>query len=130
PLPEATPIGLAEVLDGKWDCQRVSLRGVVQFAANHTETPGQGRFDLVGHGGRIPVYSQEPLAEPARMVDSELEASGVVFTYFNHRGELVGARLMTAGSADWHITRAGSVNPFDATQVPLATLRPFSPSGL
>ena len=76
------------------------------------------------------MYSLDALAEPARMIDSEVDASGIVFTYFNNRGELVGARLLTAGSGDWKVTRRGPANPFDAIEVPLATLRPFSPAGL
>jgi hypothetical protein len=32
PLPPATPLPISDLLDSKWDCQLVRVRGVVQFA--------------------------------------------------------------------------------------------------
>ncbi len=130
PLPEAPLLTFSEVLDGKWDCQRARLRGTVQYADNQRERSEPGRFDLVARGGRISVYSLSEIANPDRLVDSEVEASGVVFTYFNKRGELVGARLQVTQDADFQITKTGPANAFDAPEVPLAKLRAFSPNGV
>jgi signal transduction histidine kinase len=127
PLPEASPLAFSEALDGRWDCQGVRLRGVVQFAENRSNSTERGRFDLVANGGRIPVESIAPLADPARLVDAEVEARGVAFTYFNNRGELVGVRLEITDAGDLRVLQPGREDPFAAPEVPLSTLRPFSP---
>ncbi len=129
PLPEPTALSAAEVLDGRWDSQRVRLRGVVQYASNNEDHPEHGRLDLVSHGGRIPVYSKEPLANPLALVDSEVEATGVAFTFFNNRGELVGMHLKVTDDSDLAVLRRGSVDPFSAPIAPLSALRSFSPFG-
>ncbi|HEY2342388.1 MAG TPA: hypothetical protein VGH90_05125, partial [Chthoniobacteraceae bacterium] len=126
-LPKAVPLAFSEALDGRWDCQCVQLHGVVQFAENRPDLTERSRLDLVANGGRIPVESLTLLPNPARLVDAEVEVQGVAFTYFNTRGELVGVRLETTDDADLQVLNPGREDPFSAPEVPISTLRPFSP---
>ncbi len=130
PLPQAVPLSLAEVLDGRWDCQRVRLSGVVQSSENPFAFSESGRLTVAAHGGRIPISSLKPLPDPGRLVDAEVDVTGVVFTYFNHRGEAVGAHLEIESAEDLTIRRLGALDPFAAPETPLATLCSFSPAGM
>ena len=129
PLPEPIPLAISEVLDGKWDCQSVRLRGVVQFAELRPNHADGARMELVANGGRIALSLNDPPPDIARLVDAEIEVSGVIFTYFNNRGELVGVWLEVTGTNNLRVLTSGPVNPFEAPEVQIATLRPFSPAG-
>ncbi len=129
-LPEAPLMKFSELLDGKWDCQRVRLQGVVQFAEERPEKTDRVRLDIVAHGGRIPVNSLVPLPDIARLVDTEVEVSGVVFTYFNNRGELIGSWIHVAHADEVRVLRPGPEDPFAVPELQLATLRPFSRDGV
>lgn len=131
PLPEAPEVSFARLLDGKWDCQRARLRGVVQFAQE--QGPGNTdrvRLDLVAIGGRIPVNSLVPLPDVPHLVDAEIEVDGVIFTFFNYRGELIGSWIQVSHADDVKVLQTGPADPFAVPEVPLTTLQPFSREGL
>lgn len=131
PLPEATPLPISELLDGKWDCQRVRVRGVVQFTE---ETPLESRgawCELVAHGGRVRVLinrldSPESLA---RLADAEVEVTGVMFVNWNSRGELLGARLNVEDVGDLRVIERGPKDPFSVPALNLSEIQPFSRDG-
>jgi signal transduction histidine kinase len=130
PLPEPMMVSFSELLDGKWDCQSVRLRGVVQFAEDRPKDAERVRLELAANGGRITINVLEPLPDLPRLVDADLEVDGVMFTYFNNRGELVGARVQVMNGGDVRVLRRGPEDPFTAPEVPLSTLRPFSLEGV
>lgn len=129
-LPEPPALAFSELLDGKWDCQRVRLRGVVQFAEERQDSTDRARLDLVAHGGRIPVNALVSLPDVARLVDAEVEVSGVIFTYFNYRGELIGSWIQVSHADDVRVLQPGPADPFTVPELALATLRPFSREGV
>jgi signal transduction histidine kinase len=129
PLPEGVPVNVVELLNGKWDCQFVRLEGVVQSAEDRQRTPEKVRLVVASSTGRIPVYSLEPIENAAALVDAEVTVSGVVFTYFNSRGESVGARMGILNRADITVTKPAPADPFAVPETALFALRPFSPEG-
>lgn len=130
PVPPAKRASMAELLDGHWDCQLARLKGVVQAADVRPREAERVRLELVGNGGRVTVNVREPIENVSRIVDAEAEVEGVVFTYFNNRGELVGARLVSTNASDVHILELGPEDPFAAPELQLRMLRPFSPEGV
>jgi signal transduction histidine kinase len=128
PLPEPIPVTFSDVLNGRWDCQRVRLRGVIQYAAGRPDWDGT-RLDIVAHGGRIVVRMFKAREDIAQLVDSEVELSCVMFTYFNNRGESVGAQAQVRDREDIRVVHAGPRDPFSAPERPLSMLRPFSRTG-
>lgn len=129
PLPDPVSVGVADLLDGRWDCQWVRLRGVVQFAESREKDIDRVRLELAAPGGRITSNVQVTLPDLPRLVDAEVELDGVMFTYFNNRGELVGARVQVMNAEDLRVLRWPE-DPFIAPEVPLSTLRPFSAEGV
>ena len=131
PLPEATPLPVSELLDGKWDCQRVRVRGVVQFAEETPQAAQSAWCELVAHGGnvRIRINRLDSLSSLARLVDAEVEASGVMFANWNSRGELLGARINVADLDDMRVIERGPEDPFSVPQLKLAEIQPFSREG-
>ncbi len=130
PLPEPTLVSISDLLDGRWDCQRVRLRGTVQSADEISYETERVRLEIAALGGRITANVMEPLPELARLVDAEVEMDGVMFTFFNNRGELVGARVQLMHATDARVLKPGPEDPFAAPELQLSTLRPFSPEGL
>jgi len=131
PLPEATPLPISELLDGKWDCQRVRVRGVVQFT-EETPTESQRAWcELVSHGGRVRVLINrlDSSASLARLADAEVEATGVMFVNWNSRGELVGARVNVENLDDIHVIDRGPEDPFSVPALKLSEIQPFSREG-
>ena len=131
PLPEATPLPISELLDGKWDCQRVRVRGVIQFTEK-TPHEVQGAWcELVAHGGRVRVLinrldSAESLAH---LADAEVEVTGVMFVNWNSRGELLGARLNVENVDDLRVIERGPGDPFSVPALNLSEIQPFSRDG-
>lgn len=131
-MPKATALPISELLDGKWDCQRVTVRGVVQFTE---ETPAQaqsGWCELVSHGGRVRVFINrlESPASLAHLSDSEVEVTGVMFVNWNSRGELVGARLNVEDLNDIRVIERGMEDPFSVSELKLSDIQPFSREGI
>jgi len=129
-LSEPVSVSLSDLLDGRWDCQRVRLHGVVQYADERQRELDRVRLELAGPGGRVTINTQDLLPEIARLVDADVEVDGVMFTYFNNRGELVGARVQVMSAEDVRVLHRGPVDPFSAPELQISTLRPFSPTGV
>ena len=132
PLPDATPVHISELLNAKWDCRRISVRGVVQIAE---ETAPEEVFrawcDMAGTGGRVRVRinRKDPLTNVARLIDSEVAVTGVMLPFANNRGELIGGRIHCADGNDIRVMRPGPEDPFAVPEVQLSELQSFSPEG-
>jgi signal transduction histidine kinase len=131
PLPEATALPISELLDGKWDCQRVRVRGVVQFTEETPLDAQSAWCELVAHGGRVRVLINrlDFPAGLARLADTEVEATGVMFVNWNSRGELLGARLNVENLGDLRVIERGPEDPFSVPVVKLSEIQPFSREG-
>ncbi len=130
-LPKPTGLHLSLLFDSKWDCQRVRVHGVIQYAE---ETPSElqaGWCELVAPGGRVRVQINQldGHASLKRLVDADVEATGVMFSHWNSRGELVGARINSENLADIRVIKRGPEDPFAAPSFKLAAIPPFSRDG-
>lgn len=128
-LPEGISVNAVELLNGKLDCQFARLEGVVQSAEDLHQKPEKTRLIVATRTARIPVYSLEPIEDASMLVDAEIAVSGVVFTYFNSRGECVGARLGILNRADITVTKAAPTDSFAVPEKPVDSLHSFSPEG-
>jgi signal transduction histidine kinase len=127
PLPPVKPVAVADLLTGRLDCERVRVRGVVQHADFTDRQIDAVRLELAAVGGHFVGYALRPEGfDPAKLVDAEVDLSGLALSFFNERGELVGARVQLQGIEDVQIVRAAPENPFAAPETPLDALLPFS----
>jgi signal transduction histidine kinase len=131
PLPPATPLPISDLLDSKWDCQLVRVRGVVQFAEATPQAAQSAWCELVGHGGRVRVRvnRMDSISSLTKLVDSDVEAIGVMFSYWNSRGELLGARVNVEDARDIRVLQRGPENPFAVPEIKLTQIEPFSADG-
>ncbi len=128
PLP---PVKRAEVVDlqtGRLDCERVKVRGVVQNAELGPRLIESVRLELSSVAGHFVAYALKPEGfDPRSLIDAEVDLSGVALTFFNERGEIVGARVQIRGMEDVEIIRPAPESPFAVPEATLDALLPFSP---
>lgn len=125
PLPEPKVVSLADLRTGVFDCQRASLRGVVQRWHCNDET-GQFWLQLAEQGGSFSVMLDDAAdLDGTRWVDAEVRVQGTCFSFFNTRGEIVGARLKLTQKDDIEVTKPALADPFSAPEASLVSLRPF-----
>lgn len=129
-LPDAPMVTVPEVLTGKYDAQRVTMRGVVQQTSVSGESAPQWLIlKLVNAGGhvflRVPRSALPPETE---LQDTEISVSGTILARHNSRAEMSGAILVTERAEDIRVLRP-SVPPEKAPLLSLASLRPYEPSG-
>ena len=58
-----------------------------------------------------------------------VRVQAVALTYFNTRGEHIGAHFVTGRPGDLIVEKPARADPFAVPLVPLTGLRPFSPDG-
>jgi signal transduction histidine kinase len=129
-LPPYVPVSISELLSGSLDCQSVSVRGVIQRVEilKEKERVGQRLLVALQGGGHIICNCRCTPAQAAPLLDATVELRGVAFTYFNRRGQSIGARLELNGIEDITVLEAGPANPFDAPLVSMKDLGTFSPN--
>jgi signal transduction histidine kinase len=128
PLPPVKRVGVVDLQTGRFDCERVRVRGVVQHAEISGRLIDAVRLELAGLGGHFVAYALKPAGfDAAKLVDAEVDLSGVALSFFNERAELVGARVQIQGIEDLEIVRAAPESPFLAPEARLDGLMPFSP---
>lgn len=123
PLPAARSVTLNELLSGRYDCQRVALRGVVQDAGIRRDLT---RFSLATLEGRCEVNSLSDLAPLTPLIDAEVIVRGVCFTFFNPRAELAGVWLRIASADDIEVLTPAPPDPYAVPELDPRNLRPFS----
>ena len=139
-LPAAADVTLAQLLSGVFDCQRVSLQGVVQRVGTSPITVGQfpdsSTRELVElliateGGGHFTALSVEQEGfEAAALVDARVRVSGGTLPFFNRRGELLGVRVFMTDRSDLEILRPPPADPFSIAASCLDNLKPFSAEG-
>jgi len=129
-LPKPVTTTIAELQTGRFDSLRVCVRGVVRNAEDRGELLGM-RLHLGGVGG-VFVADIKNIGDMKtnRLVDSEVELTGVVFSYFNLRSELLGFSLVAADTSEIVVLHEGLEDPFSAPVISLQRMRRFSLEGL
>lgn len=129
PLPPVKSVAVADLLTGRFDCERVRVRGVVQHITFNERVVDAVRLELTSTGGHFVAYATTPdRFDPNALVDSEVDLSGVALSFFNERAELVGARVQMQGLDDLTTIQPAPETPFAAPEVRLEDLLPFSPN--
>ena len=127
-LPPAREVPLAQLMRGAADVQRVRVSGVVQSIADEA-----GRRWLLkvetGLGHFLARLPKTEVFAPARLLDAEVQMTGVAAVSRNWRSEFVCPRLIISREEDVVIVKAAPDDPFSAQKVPLEELDAFSPQG-
>ena len=129
-LPPAPRLGKAELLTGRWDCERVIVSGIV--IDTHRLSPALSMLELDTAGGDLRIFLANPPATTSwchSLVGARIEAAGVCTTSFNLRAELNDVQLSCAGTNDVSILAAPAPDPFDAEEVQAEKLFTYSPAG-
>lgn len=132
-LPAARPVAIAEFFTGKHDCQRVEVRGVVQWV--HTEPEanyaGEQRVDLVADGQTVAArfFSKGPL-NSSRLIDAEVRVAGVASQDLNTRREIIGAAIRVRSLDEFVIDRAAPEAPWESPLVDISQVAAFRVDGL
>lgn len=127
PLPTAKLVSVAELQTGRFDCERVRVTAVIQHVGFSDRQVDAVQMELAAVGGHFVAYATQTNGfDPSRLIDSEVDLSGVALSFFNERAELVGTRVQLLGIKDITIRQPAPANPFDAPETTLDALLPFS----
>jgi PAS domain S-box-containing protein len=129
PLPEARPFTPERALRYLDDAQRVEVGGVVQHVSQ--DTPGHLIADVVAFDGtpfRVTVAGRwdEPL--PKKLLNAEVQASGVLARLVVAEPQTRGLHLLVAGRDALRQTRPAPEDPFDAFIPSAGSLEHLAPS--
>jgi diguanylate cyclase (GGDEF)-like protein len=121
-LPAPLPVQFEELIRARQDCMRVKLRAVVRTAnIVGTKASPSVFLEALMDGGFVDVIVDSGDAQAlARMLDAEVEVTGVVGAKFDQKIELTGIRINVQSLADIRILHPSPVK--------LASL-PLTPMG-
>lgn len=126
-VPNAKPVIITDLLTGSYDCQRVSLRGVLQNKGGRVLYEQRAQFVIASHEGRCQIILAETgMDEILSLVDAEVEVQGVCCSFFTPRGELAGVRLHVSSLKEIKVLVPAPVDPFSVPEISIRELRPFS----
>lgn len=127
PLPAPKVVDVVDLQTGRLDCERVRVRGVVQVGDFGTRTLDVVRLELAAVGGHFVAYAlQREGFDLPKLVDAEVDLTGVALSFFNERGEVVGARVQLQGIGDIAIVQPALDDAFAVPVISLDALLPFS----
>lgn len=130
-LPVPQEVGVADLMTGRYDGQRVALRGIVQRITMELKgkAPTQ-EMDIASAGGHVLAsLNSEVVLDAATWVDAEVRVVGVNRSILNSRGELIGARVWSNLKEDFTLLNAPSGGPWDGALLEGEQLQPFSAQG-
>ncbi len=110
-----------ELNASKWDCQYVSVRGVVRSAVveNHG-VEDLLELEIMMPGGMVQGYVHDFAGiDPQSLIDAEIVFSGVVGGEFNAQQQLMRSVLYATNAADIQIVRAPDVRPHSLPLTPI-----------
>ena len=120
-LPIAHPAIYRELMKGDWDCQYVSLRGVIRSA--NLEIQGihiVAQLEVLVAGGLVQLYVQDYRGlDLTGLIDAEVEFSGIVGAHFNAQWQLMRPVLYLSSGQELKVLRRPRVRP---TQLPLSRI--------
>jgi diguanylate cyclase (GGDEF)-like protein len=102
-----------ELMAGKWDCQYVSMNGIVRAALFEKHFDGDVlELEVLMPGGIVQAYVQDSRGiDVSKLVDAEVELSGVVGGDFNAQWQLMRSVIYAADASDLHILREPKMHP-------------------
>ncbi len=102
-----------DLMAAAWDGQYVSVRGRVRSAL--VEDHGKGRYlevELLMPGGLVQAYVQDFRGlDPRKLIDADLELSGVIGGEFNAQWQLMRTLLYATDRTDVRILRGAKIRP-------------------
>src|SRR4030095_10811289 len=130
-LPPPRPTTYAQLVTGREDCQRVTIRGVVRSAAILDDSwHGKNLMLTVSAGKGQELYVRTPdigTRAAESWVDSEITVHGVAGGIFNRARQLIGLVIYALKFADIEINRSAPAKTFALPAVPIGSLLKFSP---
>ena len=128
--PNAVSVTLPQLLTGVFDCQQVSLQGVVQRVEKSADLNQMDKVHLLvatEGGGHFTADGIDAEGfETDKLVDAAVCVRGCALPFFNLRGELIGVRVLMTDRGDLDILRPPPNDPFSAPVVGLEHLKTFS----
>ncbi len=126
PLPEAREASLTMLLNGVYNCQRVTLRGVVQRMHLVNDPSSQLRMNVAGWEGVFMANVLHPGAlAHQQLEDADVQITGVSMAYFNSRGELNAIHLECLDEKGVQVIRPAPPDPFAVPEAAALALQPF-----
>ncbi len=126
PMPQPRKVSVAELHTGRFDCQRVEVRGVTQ-TANFGPYPGQYDLELETEQGSLVYHLDDtPNLDLKSLIDAEVIVQGVCLMYFNRRNEQVGTHIQSSRKDGLTIVTPPPPDPFGVPLLEFNRLRPFS----
>jgi len=120
-LPAAHPATYRELMSGAWDCQNVSMRGVVRSANLEIEvTHVVAQLEVLVPGGIVQLYVQDYSGlDLTGLIGAEVKFSGVVGAHFNLQWQLMRTILYLTSGQELQVLRPPKVR---ATELPLTRI--------
>lgn len=128
PLPAARITSLERLMRGAEDVQRLRVSGVVQSIAEENEKRWLLRIET-GLGHLLARLPKTEAFMPARLLDAEVELTGLVAVSRNWRAEFICPRMIVSHLEDVVIAKAPPIDPFASEKVPLCALDGFTVKG-
>lgn len=128
PLPPARAASLERLMSGAEDVQRLRVSGVVQNIAEENEKRWLLKVET-GLGHFLARLQKREAFLPSRLLDAEVEMTGLAAVSRNWRGEFICPRLVISHEADLVILKSPPSDPFASERVSLDALDGFSVTG-
>ena len=126
-LPDAMRTVASRFLNGADELRRVTISGVVQNISGESPRFWSLRVET-GVGHFLTRLPKEDSFTPDRLLDANIEVTGVAAVCWNWRSEFVCPRLIIAHRDDVQVLQPAT-DPFAAKLVSLRDLDSYSPSG-
>jgi diguanylate cyclase (GGDEF)-like protein len=120
-LPAPLPVSFVQLLQDQLDCRRVTLRAVVRTADLVGIRPGPSIYlQALMDGGYLDIaVNSNDAAVLQRLIDAEVEVTGVVGAKFDEKMELTGIRIGVQSLDDIKILKP---SVFENAQLPFTSM--------
>ncbi|HEX4031943.1 MAG TPA: GGDEF domain-containing protein [Terracidiphilus sp.] len=100
-LPAPVPVSFADLISGRHDCLRVTVRAIVRAAdvVRYASTPTID-MQLLMDGGYVDVLIPNATSVPAHLLDAQIEVTGVAAARMDGKKQLTGAALYVESLSD------------------------------
>ena len=128
PLPPTKPVSIQRLMSGTVDIERGQLSGVVQSIADENGQRWLLKVET-GLGHFLTRLPNTDAFRPERLLDAEVELTGLIAVSRNWRAEFVCPRLIVSHEEDVVIVKAPSLDPFASKKVSLNALDGYAVNG-
>jgi diguanylate cyclase (GGDEF)-like protein len=129
PLPQAQPASFDDLIAGRYDCQLVTVRGVIRTADLVSRTdvrdgnrPMQrsGRLQMLTDGGYIDIFVESSDGDAlSRLMDDEVEVTGAASGSFDGKMQHTGVQLYVSTLSGIKVVKAAAASPWSLTPTPM-----------